>query len=373
MKIAVFSRLIYPFYIGGMNKSAFFLSKHLSKLGDEICLITRKRPVGYNGKSDFEFSLKEFDWPKIKPSLLAYLKFSQNAWNWIKDNSFDAVYWNGTCPPFIEKNNKISFITAVHGMESFKEKKMLKRLYYSPFNMLFSYYLRRSQKIITNGSKLIEEASRYFNYPKKDLITIPNGIDPEYIDNIRLTKGDFQQKKQISLLTVCRLTENKGINVLVEAFKKIENMFDVELIIVGNGPQEAKLKDLSAKRNIRFLGEVSDSELHYIYRKVDCFICPTLYEGMPTVILEAMYAELPIISSDIGAIDTMVGSDNGILVKAGDRQILADAIKIILSKTRENRLSMGVNSRKKVIDRFTFSVIAKQTRDVLTRLKENKG
>ena len=95
------------------------------------------------------------------------------------------------------------------------------------------------------------------------------------------------------------LEANKGVDRLCEAFAAVGQ----GQTIAGSGVLEADLKARFSGPRIRFAGLISDDVLFRLYRESDCFVFASLYEGMPTVILEAMASGLPVIATDIGAGD----------------------------------------------------------------------
>jgi len=100
----------------------------------------------------------------------------------------------------------------------------------------------------------------------------------------------------------------------------------------------------------------------------DVFVFPTRYEGMPTVILEAMAAGLPVIASDIGAVLTMVSAANGRLLPAGDAVALAAALGELAEAGEARRRALGEASRRLVEQRYTWTVVARTTLDLLAQL-----
>jgi glycosyltransferase involved in cell wall biosynthesis len=90
-------------------------------------------------------------------------------------------------------------------------------------------------------------------------------------------------------------------------------------------------------------------------------VFPSLYEGMPTVILEAMACGLPVIATDIGAVTTMVGADNGWVVPPGSALALQQALAQFLATSTAQRRLMGVASRRRVEAGFTWRRVAEET------------
>ena len=179
---------------------------------------------------------------------------------------------------------------------------------------------------------------------------IPDGLD--------LASFESRQRepnpKIIQCLAIGRLIPRKGFQFLIQALpqilNKVQHNFKIE--IVGDGPYREELiglaENLGVTSYVHFTGTVPYSELPQKYREADIFILPSLAEGMPLVVLEAMGTGLPIIASRVQGIDELVAEDvNGALFDAGDVNGLANCL-IKLITAGEKRIEMGKASTEKV-------------------------
>jgi glycosyltransferase involved in cell wall biosynthesis len=127
--------------------------------------------------------------------------------------------------------------------------------------------------------------------------------------------------------------------------KRLKN---IKLILVGSGPQEKILENMIKKFNltdrIRHFKDVNDEELSEYYRLADIFVLPTLYEGLPLVLLEAAAYGLPIITTDITDNSQIVkNGKNGYLVPTRNAPAIADAVvriyenKLVSKMSRESK------------------------------------
>ncbi|MEJ2355794.1 MAG: glycosyltransferase [candidate division WOR-3 bacterium] len=146
---------------------------------------------------------------------------------------------------------------------------------------------------------------------RKNIVTIPNGID------IKSFSGKINKKKKMLELglnpvsrvvgTVSRLHEpTKGIKILLEAFKILQKTLDSQLLIVGSGKDEKRLKILAKDIKIQayFLGERID--ISEILQFIDVFVIPSLYEGFPVSILEALACGLPVVATEVGGVKEII-------------------------------------------------------------------
>lgn len=172
---------------------------------------------------------------------------------------------------------------------------------------------------------------------------IPDGLDP---DSFEPTQREAHPNV-IRCLSIGRLIPRKGFQFLIQALpqviERVEHKFEIE--IVGDGPYEEELisiaKRLDVNSYIHFTGAVEYSDLPQKYSDADIFILPSLAEGMPLVVLEAMGTGLPIVASRVQGIDELVADHvNGTLFDPGDVDGLSECI-IKLIDAGEKRLEMG--------------------------------
>ena len=160
------------------------------------------------------------------------------------------------------------------------------------------------------------------------------------------------------ILTVSRLSSEKGIEFLLRAFKNTK-CSEIELIIIGDGPLKADLVatcvELGIDDRVHFLGTVGHADVRAWYNAVDVFCLPSLWEGCPNVVIEALACGIPVVASQVGGIPDLVpGNDYGILVPPGDADILAGALTNALDGywNRKKISEYGsANSWKDVADR----------------------
>ncbi|CAA9508745.1 MAG: hypothetical protein AVDCRST_MAG69-2357 [uncultured Solirubrobacteraceae bacterium] len=145
----------------------------------------------------------------------------------------------------------------------------------------------------------------------------------------------FDDPRARTVLTVARLTPRKGHIHLIKALPVIlEADVPVHLLLAGDGPQRQELeqlsRDLGVGRNVHFLGHRRD--IPALLEDADVFVLPSLYEGLPLVVLEAMASKTPVVATDIvGTGEAVIDGVTGRLVAPSDPLALADAILDVLA------------------------------------------
>lgn len=169
---------------------------------------------------------------------------------------------------------------------------------------------------------------------------IANGIDIAKFDAARIRPeprrllGDFAPEGAVVLVNVARLDKVKDQACLITAFKLLREMtgvghVDVRLVIAGDGPQRAELRQqierLGLAESARLLGNRED--VPGLLAACDVFVLSSIAEGMPVTLLEAMAASLPVVSTNVGGIASVVeDGKSGTLVPARDPRVLANAL-----------------------------------------------
>lgn len=166
----------------------------------------------------------------------------------------------------------------------------------------------------------------------KQTATIPNGVDFGH-----LAKVPRHEKKTNRVVTVARLSPEKGLPFLIEAIKIVRHSIaDAELFLVGGGALEAPLKahttELGLQDIVHFLGAKPNLEAMTEVAQSAVFILPSLGEGLGIVLLEAQALGVPVIGTNVGGIpDVIEHEQSGLLVPPSDSKALAEAITRVLS------------------------------------------
>lgn len=198
---------------------------------------------------------------------------------------------------------------------------------------------------------------------------IPQGIAFESISNIR----PHLPARHPSVFFIGGLDKRKGVDTLLKATQAVKTKApEIHVYIAGSGPQEAKLKvlvkELRLERNVEFLGHISDDEKFSYYKSADICVIPSLWEGMPTVLFEAMICGKPVIASNIEGVLEVSGNmiledqETGLLFEPGNIEDLAGKI-VILLQDQELREKMGKTAERKIKE-FSWEKIAEKTINV---------
>lgn len=205
------------------------------------------------------------------------------------------------------------------------------------------------------------------DYGVRVAAVIPNGVSWWPTDSDRPAGGgptalESQDASHPVVLYVGRMRTRKAVAVLLEAFSRVlKNYPRASLILAGNGEHrealERRVQTLGLDRSIRFLGAVPREQMGRWYDAADIFCLPSIYEGFPLVILEAMAAGLPVVSTTVSGIPEAVEEGvTGLLVEPEDADGLARALEQ-LAAAPELCKAMGTHARRMVQERYSIRKI----------------
>lgn len=186
--------------------------------------------------------------------------------------------------------------------------------------------------VVSSG---VADALRRFHVPSEKITMVDNGIDIGHFSVGRpVLREELELRENPLVGFVGRLAPEKGLEHLLHAAAGILNTLpSTKFILAGEGPERLTLeklaKQLGIEKSVIFLGRRSD--LASIYASLDVFVLPSLSEGMPLAVLEAMAAKRPVVATRVGAIPKIVkDQQTGLLVDAGDIAGLQSAISLLL-------------------------------------------
>lgn len=194
---------------------------------------------------------------------------------------------------------------------------------------------RRHTGAIIAGSEEIRRDILRYDHVRPELVeVIPNAVDLSRSASA-LTREAARERLGLAaeayvLGTVGRLEEQKGHRFLLDALDRLRAQgLDAVLLLVGGGREEAALCEQAARlalgERVRFLGMRDD--LGDLFRAMDLFVMPSLWEGLSLAMLSAMAAGLPVVATRVGGVPEVLGDDErGFVLPPGDAAALAERI-----------------------------------------------
>jgi glycosyltransferase involved in cell wall biosynthesis len=196
------------------------------------------------------------------------------------------------------------------------------------------------------------------------LFYLPNGMAIEQHPLAAAEKKKLREKlgleEDFAFLSVGRLEPQKNHQGLLHAFAEVAERCSARLLIVGEGAQanelEAYCSKLGLSHRVRFFGKRHD--VQELMCAVDALVISSAWEGLPIVLLEAGVAALPVVSTSVGDIPLVI--ENGrsaLLVRPGDSDALAQAMREMHNLSPSERAQLGTNLRATVVEQFDMRKI----------------
>jgi rhamnosyl/mannosyltransferase len=229
------------------------------------------------------------------------------------------------------------------------------------YNPILKRVLQQADRILASSPNYIQ-SSPWLRPLAHKCAVVPLGVDVE-----RFSKPRPQQVQRIHrhhpgpiLLFVGRLRYYKGLDYLIQAMQQV----DATLLIGGTGPEAARLRalrhELGLTEKVRFLGDINDEALPAYYQAADIFVLPSSHrsEAFGIVLMEAMAAGTPLISTELGTGTSWVNQDGvtGLVTRPRDADALAAAINRLL-RDEAMRAEMGKQAQTRARTEFALSAL----------------
>ncbi|MCY3912938.1 MAG: glycosyltransferase family 4 protein [Chloroflexi bacterium] len=244
----------------------------------------------------------------------------------------------------------------------------IRRRYPPPFAWFERYVFGRAAGIA--GTATAAEVLRAKGFGGRLAVVPQFGVDPELF-----APGDREPGATFRIGYAGRLIEAKGIELLVEAVRRIDG--DMELLVAGTGPLEEAIRGQApGDGRVRLLGALPSAEMPGFYQGLDVLVLPTLgrrgwTEQFGRAAIEAMACGAPVIVSDAGELPTVVG-EAGRIVPAGDVEALEQALDDLREHADERR-RLAEAGRARVLAQFTHARIAEATAAFYRAVMDDPG
>lgn len=232
---------------------------------------------------------------------------------------------------------------------------------------LLNWAIRRLDHI-QSLNPVVTELLLRTGYADAQIARIPNAVDLSKLQPpVARTPGP-----RLRVGFVGRLVPVKGLDTLLRAWQRVRAQHDAVLVIAGDGPQRAALQaqaqQLGLEDHVEFLGQVSN--VGAVLASCDLYVQPSLQEGMPNSVLEAMACGLAVVATNnAGNLAVVVDGENGRVVPIGDEAALAHALTELLSDP-DRRAAWGHAARLKVEREFGIPGVTAALRQKYTTARQ---
>ncbi len=366
---------IHPEVPGGLGLHVHSLSKKQAEMGHDVTVLTsdhgdRSLPRtevrdGYVLKRHREVASPVDN--SIVPGLAVSL--------WDLGDEYDVVhahshlFFSSNVAALFASLTDVPLVVTNHGLFSQSASEWVQKAY-----------------LYTVGRKTFDAAERVFCYSETDrdrlqsygvetpVAVVRNGIDCTTFrpmgSETRDESGSGKRESEVdgddghTLLFVGRLKPGKGVHVLLRAMAELQDDFsDLTLKVVGEGPLRESLEEYAADRgvadSVEFTGWLAQERLPEEYSDASVFVLPSLNEGFPRTVLEALACETPVVTTDLPQLESVLDGV-GLTVPPESPGLLAAAVADLLGDD-ERRDEMAAEGRALVADRYSWDRTVEET------------
>ncbi len=262
----------------------------------------------------------------------------------------------------IERNHLDEF-NYYNSLKDFFKKKIIKRI------MKFNY--KYASLVIGNSKRLSIDLSNFTNSKVKTIYSPTNSKKVIQLSKLYTPKELKKDKSRVRILSVSRFSKRKDIITLLKAFNIIHNKFPkLDLILIGYGSELDKIKSFvkfhKLSKKVYVLSPKKNPFPYFLIS--DLYVMPSLYEGCPNSIVEALVLNLPVISSNCnsGPSEILLNGKGGFIFKKHDFYSLANKIQLFLRN--KNILIKKLKIAKKNTYRFEEKLIINKYKNLLDNI-----
>ncbi len=380
---------------GAVEEYVYQLSRHLRRLGIDAVVIDANYDssrVVYEDVNGAQIVRVPTAKPSVgfKERILKELLFGSTTANYINREGFDVVHvntaWVGFTLALRRNAGKLKsqgFVYTCHNPLWPEDRVHMGE---KIVRLVEGYTMKIADAVIALNKTMRRVLTEKAKIDPRKMVIVPNGVDTEFF-RPGLKNGQILSRygleEQNYILFVGRVSPEKGVHILLRAFKQIVNEIPKDFKLVIAGPLTSTFNSMQISsyakavmsyakeklgERVVFTGAMDRDSLRILYSNAYCFVLPSLAEAFPMVLLEAMASGIPPIGSTAGGIqDVIIDGVNGLLFRKGDWEDLA--IKLLMLITDKNlRDKLATNSRKHAEEYYSWFSIASSLSMVYKRL-----
>jgi len=383
----------FPPSAGGLAEGMAELSRAQHELGHTIIVITRAAPGNLKFDATLPFKVIRIETKKI-------LTFGWKAYNVAKNLGIrpDIVHSHGPAGfSYLVRRSKKDppLIHSMHAVRAYQY-----RLYNSylkehqisgyPSHLAYSFFspyiireycierfiARNADHLALVAGYFSKELERYYSIPSDKMTTVYNGSSFKSSSNKAISEGSKADTNR-KVIFVGRFDWHKRIDLLIEAMGKLSaRNSGSKLILVGDGEMKCVLEGLAKSFNLSdrviFTGWMNQTAISEHYANASCFCLPSVSEGLPKVLLEAMSMDLPVIAADsLAAVELLRDGRYGFLVRRQTPDAWCDMIDLVLAGGREV-LEKTEKAASLLNDMYRWRHVAERTDMIYRKVLEKK-
>ena len=364
-------------HIGGGNQHVEHIGRELVKMGHDVTVWCADVPE----HDEKEFQRGGINVVRLIPKRILGGVDPVVSTNHLTIDEFDLIHLHDTLPTLIRQVLK----------RAKKQNKPIVTTYHNDYikhgfipNLIKKIrWAMQGRKTLHSSNGKIVLTSFFENLLRKkgvkgDIDIIPNGFVPITDSAIRPSNLSINIDDERPTLTfIGRLSEQKGLDVLLKAWEisSLNSKPDFDLIIAGKGELKEwldnRVNDIKFSNQIHVLGVVSEQEKQWLFENSTGIVIPSRFEGLPTVLLEAMHNKLPVIMSDVNGLGELVDNAKcGLSFNSGSDIELSKMMNELVL-TSKNQLKEWGEAGNIAAKKYLWGNVTKEILELYYRILKN--
>lgn len=385
MKICMLVSEPFPFKGGGAEMLTYELSKALSKKGHEVTVVCRE-PNGEELETDEDLKNVKIHRILASSGKTRFLRKVISFYRFLRHNNFDVIHAHfvisGGTLGLIGKLFGIPVIVTAHGWPDVLKSEVTNHgVRLNRFIVMIARITLKTIDFLVVVSNSMRKDAINAGCPASKVGIVYNGIDFDKIHSLGRTailQRNGIMKDDFIVLFLGMLRPEKCLQDLVKAFPKVvQKVPNAKLVFAGKGEEREKLEKLVSELKLRdrviFTGFVWGDDKWDLLKRCDVFVLPSLMEGHPIAVIEAMACSKPVVATNVGPFPEIISNgETGLLVPLHAPDELADAI-VQLASDEKRILEMGMKAKEYVTERFSIDKTADDYLEIYAKVINRKG
>lgn len=337
--VALFPSAFAP-HIGGVEELSRRLAIELRSRGSDTVVLTHRYPSDLPARESMDgipvarerFRIAE---PRPRPLagfILGTLPTRRAVADVIREHRSQIVHVecvsnNAYYAALVARQFDLPFVVSLQGELTMDAGQAYQRS--ATVRRIWRQVLRSADFVTGCSQQVIDEAVAEFGgWLKCKATVVRNGLNLEAV-----RAATPEQRDRPYILGIGRHVPQKGFDVLIEAFRKIEDEFpDIDLVLAGDGVEHERLRQLASGSRVELIGAVPSERAFELFRGATAFVLSSRHEPQGIVVVEAMAAGVPVLATAVGGVPETVRDDvNGLLIPGENATAMADGLRRILA------------------------------------------
>jgi len=375
LKILQVTNDLYPEVVGGIPLHTHHLCRDLSRMGYYTTVLTCSRSNHGHAKiDDYNVIYRKILFSPLgnsfSPHIFRTLLKIRDDYDLIHAHCH--LFLSTIMASLVRRIGSPPLIITTHGIMSASAPDWFNLLY---MKTIGKWTLKSADRVICYTEMEKDKLANMLKIDSEKISVIPNGVDTDLFRPDPNNNKQSNQSNAITILWVGRFVRGKGVEYLIQAAKiLVKEVPDLKILLVGDGPSKGKIKGLiekfNLKKNVIIKENVPNENMPEVYQKSDIFVLPSLNEGVPKTLLEAMACGIPVIISEFPHLEELI-KNAGLTFPKGDVHALADKIMRLI-RDRELAKELGNNGRNKIVEGHSWGNTVLKTTELYEEVAGRK-